>query len=105
SQDSFLLQSLMREISCHARPNLRKQFPENRHTIELCAIASFAPARVIPILLALACVAAHSLKMSLIERADPDISPRRRNRKRANARECSCIADDFTVRSDVTKCP
>ena len=49
--DLLFRQSLACEIALHARANLREDFAEVGHTVELCLIANLAPARMVSILL------------------------------------------------------
>jgi hypothetical protein len=73
------------QICADAPSQSRQRFSEAEHRVELCAVAVGAPALVVEVLLAPGCVEAGGLQMAQRVCADPDLAPRRRDRKRADA--------------------
>src|SRR5262245_26683732 len=89
------------EVCPRATSNARQRGGERLHAIEFRFVATDAPISVIAILLATLGITTGGLKMSAWVRADPDVAPRRRNRKRANARKLQGAPDPLPVRTDV----
>ena len=67
------------DVRLDALSDLPQHVTELEHTLELRAVPMLSEARMVPILLPTASVARCDLKVSILEGADPDIGPRRRN--------------------------
>src|SRR2546425_12706621 len=66
-------------------------------------VAHFAPARVIPVLFAAACIAAGRLQMAARIGTDPHVGPRRRDDERLDPLELGAIRNRPAVRVDVAE--
>src|SRR4029079_13606578 len=91
------------KVGGNARAKLRQDGGKLLEPVELVAVAMRTPLRVIAVLLPAAGVAAGRLQVSFRIRTDPDVLPRRRNRKRANAFQIRWIANGSAVGAHVTE--
>src|SRR6185436_8387470 len=78
-------QTGQRQVLVDAATDARQRLGEGEHATVLGLVAYFAPAHVIAVLLAPARVAAGSLEVAIVARADPDLFPGGRNRQLADA--------------------
>jgi|SRR5579863_5854063 len=80
-----LTESRKREIVVYTLADLRQNFAESRHAIELHFVSHLTILRVITVLLSCLGVSSHSLNMPSIQRTDPDIGPCRRDDERPDS--------------------
>jgi hypothetical protein len=73
------------EIAAHASANGRQRFAERRHSRELCSVANRSILRMIPVLLAPACIPPGRLQMPVGGGTDPHILPGGRYHERSDA--------------------
>src|SRR5699024_10146089 len=71
----------------------RERLAEGDGVLEFGGIAHLAPSRVIPVLLAVFCIAAGGLNMAVGGGANPDIGPCRRDRELIDAVDGLLVGD------------
>src|SRR5258708_34312196 len=84
-EDALTRQASKREIRLDAGADARQDAGEEQHAPVLRLVAHAAPARMIAVLLAAPRIAPDRLNMAVGIRADPNIGPGRRHRKRPDA--------------------
>ena len=78
-------------MPAHGAADFRQDFREGENALEFCFIAALGPAGVIAILFSAAIIATGRLDVTLGAGAYPDVGPRGRYGKRANALERGLI--------------
>src|SRR6476620_7031605 len=89
------------EVGVRPPPDRRQRVCERDHAVVLGLVAYLAPARVIAILLPAARVPASGLEMPARVRANPHITPCRRNHQRLDALQIRSISEDTAVGCEV----
>jgi hypothetical protein len=90
-----------REIADDRSPNSRQRLGEGQHPVELRLIANLAPARMVPVLLASARVAAGRLEMPVLIGRNPDVGIGRRDSELANSSHIAIVGQRFAVEPEV----
>ena len=78
-------QAAQREVIVHLFADSGQAFRESQHVMVFRALAHFAKARMVAVLLASLCIAPGRLDMAVRPRADPHVGPGGRNGKRLDA--------------------
>src|SRR5438552_1325719 len=91
-------QSGQLQISRDSSADLWEGFAETDYAIVFVFVANFAPAVVVNVLLATARVATGRLDVTVRQRRNPNLSPRRRNREPLDSQKSLLIANRFSIR-------
>ena len=102
-QHFFARQTGQCHVALQNTPQLGQLLAKGNHAFELCAVAKFAPFRVIAVLFAPASVAAGRLQMSARLHADPHVAIGRRNRQTRDALQILLRFQAAIFRRDVAK--
>src|SRR5439155_13146741 len=93
------------QVACDGSADARQRATKRGQLVILRLVANLPPASVVAILLAAARVSPCRLNVAVLEPADPNLRPRRRDRERANAREVAGGAEEPAVCIEVAKAP
>ncbi len=102
-QDFVARQPRQLEIAAHPPAHPRQGGPERQHPPVFFLIANFPPPRVVAVLLAATGVATGRLQVTVGERTDPNVAPRRRDHQAVNPGERLGVAHGATVNADESK--
>src|SRR5258707_15193616 len=84
-------------------PDLWQRFRKRRQLVEFRRVSNFAPARMISILLASPGVTAGGLKMVIVVRCNPHVSPCRRDDQRSDPRQYPRVVHPSLAPVDVIR--
>src|SRR6266404_3617192 len=92
-QDFVSRQSRRFQIPRDSPADLRQRFAETNYAVVFVFVANLAPALVVNVLLATARVATGRLDVTVRQRRNPNLSPRRRNRESLDSEKSLLIAN------------